>query len=310
MKRILTLSLMLCALAAGPLAETLSAQTKTTLKFAHRDTCDLYLDLYMPADAALLAECKPVILFAFGGGFYSGERDAKDYIEWFGALCAKGYPVVSMDYRLGLKGVKYAKNLKFVAKLEKAIDIAVEDMYSATNYILENAASLGLEGRGIVVSGSSAGAVTSLQAEYCIANDMPLAGVLPEGFNYAGVMSFSGAVFSKKGNVSYAKTPCPQLLLHGTLDKMVTYKQIKMFGMCFGGSSHIAKQLAKQGCNYQILRFTDHYHEICVSMMHNLDKEIYFLEHNVALGENLIIDAVITDPGIEIPDWATAPAVE
>ena len=307
MKKILTLTALLLSVLA---TETINAQTKTTLKFAQRDTCDLFLDLYMPTDTALLAENKPLILFAFGGGFYSGERDAKDYIEWFNALNAKGYPVASMDYRLGLKGVKYAKNLKFVAKLEHAVDIAVEDMYSATNYLLENAKDLCLEGRGIVISGSSAGAMTSLQAEYYIANDAEIAKVLPEGFNYAGVMSFSGAVFSKKGNVTYAKTPCPQLLLHGMLDRMVTYKQIKMLGMCLGGSSHIAKQLAKAGYNYQILRFTNNYHEICVSMMRNLDKELEFLSRNVEKGENIIIDAVITDPEIKIPDWATTPAVE
>ena len=305
-KTILLVAVLLSVVAGFPLG----ARNKTTLKFAERDTCSLYLDLYMPESAALLAEGKPLVIFIFGGGFYSGERDAETYIPWFEALNANGYPVASIDYRLGLKGVPYKKNLKFVGKLENAIDIAVEDLFSATNYILDNALSLGLEGRGIVISGSSAGAVTSLQAEYYIANENPKAAVLPDVFNYAGVMAFSGAVFSRKGNVKYKNTPCPQLLLHGMLDEMVVYKQIKMFGLCFGGSSHIARQLKKGGYNYQILRFTDNYHEICVSMMNNLDYELAFLSRNVERGEKIVIDATITDPAIPIPDWAKTPAVK
>lgn len=291
-------------------ASIAGAQTKQTLLYAERDTCSLYLDLYMPSSAELLAENKPVVMFAFGGGFYEGKRDSGYYIPWFNSLVAAGYPVVSIDYRLGLKGVKYGMNGKFIKLLENAINLAVEDMFGATAYLLSNASSLGLEGRGIVVSGSSAGAITSLEAEYYIANSHPLATVLPEGFNYSGVMAFAGAIFSRNGSIKYAKEPCPQLLFHGDIDKMVPYKQIQFMNLCFGGTSHIARSLKREDRNYQVWRFKNHYHEISISMEHNFDREISFLERNVSGGEKLVIDSVVDDPSIPIPSWAATTSKE
>lgn len=309
MKRLTLLLLALCCAASLALmsAGSATAQTKSTYRFAHRDTCDLYLDLYMPEDGALLAEGKPVVLFVFGGGFVSGSRDQAPSVKWFKQLCAEGYPVVSIDYRLGLKGIKYSRNIKFLKAGEKAIDIAVEDLFSATKYLVENARSLGIEGRGIVTAGSSAGAITVLQAEYYIANRLPQAQYVPKDFNYAGVMSFAGAIFSKKGRVSYKTAPCPQILFHGTKDKMVPYKQKKVFNLCFGGTNHIAKSLARENCNYQVWRFKDHYHDIAASMSANLERELDFLENNVIKGEKTVVDALVDDPTLPIPSWAAAP---
>ena len=308
MKKYIFTSLLALAAFFGAVGPT-KAQTKTTHCFAVRDTADLYLDLYMPEDPALVAMNRPVVLFAFGGGFQSGTRDHESYLPWFRALCSQGFPVVSIDYRLGLKGIEYKMNFKFLNQLQNAIDSAVEDMYSATVYLLKHAETLRLENRGIVISGSSAGAVMSLQAEYYIANGFPLTSLLPEGFNYAGVMAFSGAVLSHRGRVRYDTAPCPQLLFHGTDDRMVTYRQIRIFHHCFGGSNHIARQLKRAEANYQIWRFSGHYHEICVSMLRNLDKELPFLCRNVERGERVITDAVVDDPVIPIPDWGNEAAV-
>lgn len=297
MKKALTLAVALLA----AFSVNAGAQTKTTFKFADRDTCSLYLDLYMPDKP--VAD-KPVVLFMFGGGFISGVRDAYYYLPWFNALLGEGYPVVSIDYRLGLKNASYGTDLKFASALEHAIDIAVEDLYSATNFLLEKAPELGLEGRGIVTSGSSAGAVSVLQGEYYIANGLPKANSLPQGFNYAGVMAFSGAIFSRNGNVKYKNEPCPQMILHGISDNTVPYKQIKILNLCFGGGGHIAKSLKKEDRNYQAWHFRNHYHEISMSMEINFQRELVFLERNVANGEKLVIDAIVDDPAIPIPDWA------
>lgn len=298
---------LLLFLVALSCAAAVHAQEKSTHLFAQRDTCSLYLDLYMPADS-LLDAGKPLVLFVFGGGFVSGSRDAQSYIPWFKELTDNGYPVASIDYRLGLKGVKYSFSLKFAGKMESAVNMAVEDLCSATAYLLDNAHQLGLAGRGIVTAGSSAGAITVLQAEYCIANELPLVKELPAGFNYAGVMAFSGAVFSRNGRVKYKNAPCPQLLFHGTADGMVPYKQIRVFNQCFGGSSHIAKSLDREGRNYQVWRFKDRHHEVAISMSANLERELNFMEHNVMNGENIVIDALIDDATLPVPTWATTPA--
>ena len=78
-----------------------------TYMFEKRDTCDLFLDVYNPAKGSkttLGGKKKPTILFMFGGGFIRGTRDDASYNKWFRQLTENGYRVISIDYRLGLKG--------------------------------------------------------------------------------------------------------------------------------------------------------------------------------------------------------------
>jgi len=278
-----------------------SAQTKTTAAFAHLDECSLLMDIYTP-DAGVDSAGKPVILFVHGGGFKKYTREEADYTDWFKAMAAKGYPVVSIDYRLGLKTVRYKNKLQFSGHFHKAINIAVEDLFTATNYILAHGNELGIGGRPIIAAGSSAGAITVLQSEWEIANHRSLAKVLPEGFNYAGVMAFSGAIMSKDGKVKYENEPCPQLLMHGTADGVVNYGGIAIFKLWFGGSDKVAKVLKKEDRNYQIWRFPGHGHEINCALMQNIDREISFIERNVMGGEKVVIDAYVDEPTIIIPE--------
>ena len=78
-----------------------------TYLYAQRDTCDLFLDIYYPAKGSqthIDGKEKPTIIFMFGGGFITGERDNESYNKWFRQLTDNGYGVISIDYRLGLKG--------------------------------------------------------------------------------------------------------------------------------------------------------------------------------------------------------------
>ena len=174
-----------------------------TYLYAERDTCDLYLDVYNPAkgsQTSIDGKKKPTIVFMFGGGFIGGTRDDASYNQWFRTLTQNGYRVISIDYRLGLKGSDKV-GVAQVNVLDKAIHMAVEDLFSATVFMIDNAETLGIDPENIVVSGSSAGAISVMQAEYEICNSTSWTEVLPEGFNYAGVMSFSGAILSRKGKV-------------------------------------------------------------------------------------------------------------
>ena len=208
-----------------------------TYMFVKRDTCDLFLDVYNPAKGSqttLNGKDKPTVIFMFGGGFIQGTRDDQDYKKWFRQLTDNGYRVISIDYRLGLKGSNKV-GVAQVNVLDKAIHMAVEDLFSATRFIIDNADELGVNPSNIVISGSSAGAITVMQAEYEVCNRTSWAEVLPKDFRYAGVMSFSGAILSRKGEVKYASSPAPTLMLHGTADNLVNYKQIKFFNLGFFG---------------------------------------------------------------------------
>ena len=239
------------------------ATPTSTHLFVQRDSA-LYLDFYKAADGSVReidGKKKPAVIFAFGGGFMGGQRDKTHYQQWIKLLNDNGYPVFSIDYRLGLKGVS-VKGVKMIKAIRHSIEIGVEDMFAATSFIIDNADKFGIEPDNLVISGSSAGAIISLQSEYELCNHSKLASVLPDGFKYAGVISFSGAIFSTHGRVKYADTPAPQLLLHGTADRVVTYKSIRVFNLGLFGSSKISRQLDKFGYPYTIVRYKNHTHDI------------------------------------------------
>ena len=303
-KKIKALILMLPAMLR--LASRSAAEDKThfcpdgTYKFAERDTCDLFLDIYNPSADSRTAFCgkeKPTVIFMFGGGFISGERDTPYYRKWFRAMAENGYRVVSIDYRLGLKGVDKVGIMQ-VNLLDRAIHMAVEDLFSATAFLVDNSESLGIDPDNIVISGSSAGAISVLQAEYELCNRTQYANVLPSGFRYRGVISFSGAILSREGALDFARKPAPMLLMHGTEDNLVVYKQIKFFRLGFFGSDKIAERLAKYGYEYNILRFTGHGHEVAGSMYETLRYQLDFIEENIIRGTGRTVDAFIDDPAI------------
>ena len=271
-----------------------------TYLFAKRDTCDLFLDVYNPARTSQTyfeGKEKPTIIFMFGGGFIRGERNNESYNKWFRQLTENGYRVVSIDYRLGLKGSTKV-GVAQVNVLDKAIHMAVEDLFSATNFIIENAAELKINPENIVISGSSAGAIAVMQAEYEIANRTLWSSVLPEGFNYAGVMSFSGAILSREGKVDYKTTPCPTLMLHGTADELVPYEQIAVLNLGFFGGGKLVKRFEKYDLNYNMYHFIDYGHEIAGSMDTTTDLQFRFIETNIMQGKKRVVNAWISDPDV------------
>ena len=299
MKRLLTILTAILLGASAYAQESLLSPDGTYL-YARRDTCDLFMDVYEPADGSeetFDGIRKPTILFMFGGGFIRGTRDDESYNSWFRKMTENGYRVISIDYRLGLKGSAKV-GIAQVNVLDKAIHMAVEDLFSATNFIIDNADQFGIDPSDIVISGSSAGAISVMQAEYEIANRTAWASVLPEGFNYAGVMSFSGAILSRKGKVKYETAPCPTLMLHGTADRLVPYKQIALFNLGFFGGGKLVERFKKFGYDYNMYHFVEYGHEIAGSMYTTLDLQIKFLENNVIQGEKRIIEAWISDPEV------------
>ena len=137
-----------------------------------------------------------------------------------------------------------------------------------------------------------------MQAEYEVCNRTSWTNTLPEGFRYAGVMSFAGAILSREGKVNYKERPCPTLMLHGTADKLVPYEQIAFFNLGFFGAGKLVKRFEKFGFNYNIYHFIDYGHEIAGSMNTTTDLQFKFLETNVMNGKERIIEAWVTDPNV------------
>lgn len=306
MKRILTMLAVFATTAFTAYSQAI--EPAGSYLYAEKDGQELYLDVYEPArgsQTAIDGKTKPTVMFVFGGGFKEGQRDAAYYSPWFKAMTDRGYRVVSIDYRLGLKDAK-TMGVKQANELHKAILMAVEDLYSATAFLIGNASEFDVDPDNIVISGSSAGAIASMQAEYEICNGGSSTAILPEGFRYAGVMAFSGAVYSGSGKVSYKTEPCPILMFHGEEDRLVTYKQIRFFSKHFAGASWLAKLYAKKGYNYSFYHFQNIAHEVCNSMLQNINEEVHFLESNVMKGQKRIVDAQASDPSISKATWGNA----
>lgn len=267
------------------------SQVETKI-FSQTDTAALKLDIYYQGG---ISEKKPTILFVFGGGFVLGRRDSKLYEPYFNTLIEHGFKVVSVDYRLGLKGKKFPSPFN-TSNLRSAIDTATTDVYKATDYIIKNAKALGIDTGMIIISGSSAGAITALHADYNKRNATPLAAKLPAGFQYKGVISFAGAILSYKGAPKYAIAPAPTMLFHGTADKLVPYNKVRLFNRGFFGSKYLAHRFRKNSYPYYFQYVQDMGHEIAGSpMAENLPDILWFIENYVVKHKRYFMDVDFKD---------------
>ncbi len=282
-----------------------------TYLYAQRDTCDLFFDVYEPTEGSELTfegMPKPTLLFVYGGGFVGGFRSNERYFPWFKILNDNGYKVITIDYRLGLKGVPM--NFSLIGKIKtakntvKAVEMGAEDLFSAVNYIFENAEALEVDPQNIVLVGNSSGAIISLGAEKFICNGEKIASVLPAGYNFKGLISFAGAIVDDDGSPKYKAAPCPTLLMHGTADSTVQYNKTAVFKLGMWGSNVLDDVFEKNGYNYSIYRFKDHAHDIADNYVALWPYQKYFLENNIIKGQRCIIDASIDDPNI--PSWEAA----
>ncbi len=282
---------------------------KTTHLFAHRDTCDLFLDVYPPvagSQTTLDGKPKPTILFVFGGGFISGRRDDPSHNPWFKILTENGYGVVSVDYRLGLKGVEMRFDLFHLIGsaqyTKRAVDIGVEDVFSAIAFLSEHGDELGIDTDNLVISGSSAGAMISLSCALETCSPTERTALLPDGFRFRGVMSFAGAIMSDSGLPVYTVAPPPQLLFHGTDDKIVNYDKMGFgrWGM-YGSKSLVEKVLSKNGYAYSIYRYVGHTHDMAANFVPTWELQKQFLEQSVINGQAVVLDATVDDPAM--PVW-------
>lgn len=282
---------------------------KTTLMFARRDTCDLFLDVYPPAEGTqttLNGKPKPTILFVFGGGFISGRRDDPSHNPWFKILTDNGYGVVSVDYRLGLKDVDMKFDLFHLIEsaryTKRAVDIGVEDVFSAIAYLAQHGDELGVDPDNLVISGSSAGAMISLSCVLETCSPTERTALLPEGFRFKGAMAFAGAVMSDSGVPVYGIAPPPQLLFHGIEDKIVNYDKMGLgrWGM-FGSKFLVDKVFGPNGYVYSFYRYVGHTHDMAANFVPTWPLQESFLEDCVIGEKALVIDATVDDPAM--PLW-------
>lgn len=282
-------------------ADGIIAQTHL---YAVKGADSLYLDHYI----APVEGKRPCMMFVFGGGFVGGQRDNKLYSRYFQFLTEQGFDVVSIDYRLGLKNL--GKNTAgssirdMIGVINNAINIAVEDLFSATLFVIDNAERWQIDTDNIVTSGSSAGAITVLQAEQNICNRTARAAVLPAGFNYAGIISFAGAIFSTSGNPEWNNQPAPTMMFHGSADRQVPYEKATMLRVGFYGSKFLSDEFTKQGWPHWFYSINYDSHNVAgTPMFENLNEIATFLKEFALARRPLTIKTDETDG--ELPKCKT-----
>ncbi len=282
---------------------TLFAQEKETYLFATKDTAKLYMDVYVPA---VQNEQHACLFFVFGGGFIGGKRDDEQVQTVWRHFTEKGYVVIAIDYRLGMRGHKNFSALASVKQFKKSIDMAAEDLISAMDYTLKHlleTKKYKIDPKHFILMGSSAGAIAALQADYSLCNGYLNYDILPNTFRPAGIISYSGAIFSTHGRPKYKKhSPAPTLFCHGTEDKLVIYTKTNVFNIGLFGSSSIVKEFKKKGYGYSIRRYQGLGHQVAGMFRSEYDIMDQFLEKTVFGNPNIQNDLLYFNPEIE-PKW-------
>ena len=260
--------------------------------YVERDSA-LMLDIYAPIDSAN----GYTVVHVFGGGFIHGSRTKAWDRDYCRQLASRGYRAVAIDYRLGLKGAKKV-GIGNIEVLENAFYMAAADCCAAIRYLVAHARELGIEPDKIILEGSSAGAITVLMTDYGRCNGLEYTRELPEGWRPAGVIAYSGAIYSKEGKLKWAQAPAPTLLFHGEKDRIVTYKQIVVGKRGLYGGSKIAKRLAKSQYPYRIYRFPELGHEVSVGGPMTLEELDLFVSQHLRSGRVIEEDITMRDAAI------------
>lgn len=256
----------------------------------------LLLDKYLPTN--VLFEKSPCVIFMFGGGFSSGERDKYIYMPYFKFLTDNGYAVISIDYRLGFKSLTVDDGEKMTAKkfitlFKNTINMAVEDLFDATNFTLQHCEKWNIDPALIVASGASAGAISVLHGEYEISSRSVLSQKLPRGFNYAGIVSFAGAILSTEGILKWSENSAPIQLFHGDADKNVPYNKLKIGKIGFFGSKSIAKQMYKSSLPYYFYTEINADHRIYITPTYQNQEEILSFLNDYVINKQRLSTTVI-----------------
>lgn len=204
---------------------------KVTFEYAEKNSQKLHLDRFM--DTSVKGSSKrPVIIFSMGGGWEGGGRGDGGLNPFITDLAAEGYVIVPIDYRLRIKEAKANGEMTEANGTEmylQAIEMAVEDLFDATSFVVEHRDEWNIDDQEIVIMGGSAGATNSLVAEWNVANGTELAKAhLPDKFRYAGVISMAGAFWFKANTpLTFATRPAPIMFFHGAKDQLVTYDEFQ-----------------------------------------------------------------------------------
>ena len=244
----------------------------------------LKLDLYSPSGDTETS--RPLVVFAHGGGFVGGSKDAGQ--EFAQYLAKAGYVAASIQYRLvdaNTLAAIQAGNKTMPTVVKQALVDAVHDMKAAIRFLVHNntANNYGIDTSKIFIAGYSAGALTALHTAYLsatseltgeadlvtyIGNNGNLAGDTDStpssssaSFTIKGVLNMAGSVINT-GIISAGEPPL--FSIHGTADETVPYTNgnTDNTGVTTYGSSPIDTAAGNAGVTSNVFAITNGGHDV------------------------------------------------
>ena len=193
---------------------------------------DLKLDLFMPIGDTLAK--RPLLMFAFGGGFLIGSKEDEDARALCDSFARKGFVTASINYRLGM-------NISSAISGERAVYRAVQDWSAAIRYFKEYADSFRIDTSWIFAGGVSAGSISAMHCQYASESERPFssfAQTFPFTAPDLGCKDCSGNSFAHSsqaralincwgaiGDTAWIEPSdnVPMISFHGDLDPVVPY---------------------------------------------------------------------------------------
>jgi acetyl esterase/lipase len=201
------------------------------VSFALTDLQALRMDIYQPVGDA--QSNRPLILLLHGGAFILGDKATPTIQQLANNFASKGYVVAAINYRMGF-------NPASKSSLERSAYRAVQDARAALRFLSANAATYRIDPGWVFLGGSSAGAITALNAAFMKEEERPestgrnlwraqvdLGGLDESTNNIQGnytiraVVNLWGAVSDT--NIIDRNEQVPVLSIHGDADKIVPY---------------------------------------------------------------------------------------
>jgi hypothetical protein len=244
---------------------------------------DLKMDIYLPQGDTLTR--RPVVLFAFGGGFLIGSKEDEDVRSACDSLARKGYVAASINYRLGM-------NTASSGSAERAVWRGVQDWSAAIRFLKEHHDTYGLDTNYFFAGGVSAGSFAAMHCQYASDAQRPAstqASGLPfpqpdlgckdcEGNSFSHLSSVRGLIncWGAIGDTAWidAQDSVPMVSFHGDLDPIVPYNYGFPFTALFTapqvyGSNLISLRQTHLGLQHQLNTFLGEGHNIWGTVVAN-----------------------------------------
>lgn len=246
-------------------------------------TQNLLVDIFRPVGDTLSK--RPLLIFAFGGGYLIGNKNDEDVQGICDSFAHKGYVTASIDYRKGL-------NVLDPMTAERAAYRVVQDWSAAIRFFKEYATVYGIDTNYIFAGGVSAGSISLMTLQFATEAQRPastyvVGGLNPgpdlscadcegNGYNHShevrGLINCWGAISDTL--FIDANDNQPLLSFHGVQDNTVPYDYGAPYSASLlmppiFGSASIDQRRNSLGLDHQFVSFPTKGHNIWGPIINN-----------------------------------------